>query len=192
MQVASACVLHRALTFDKDSATTLWTTVAIVAAIAAETAYHSITDEQTVHELFFLALIVLVSIKTRSLIKGRVAAREDRKMLTRLTIFGTGMSECIQTRCEDGANGALIGCFLFGYFLWQIDHIYCPQLTALKHQMGMPWSFVLEFHGWWHFFTAIGAYVFMVMVDCLTKEQVELVGGPFEWLGAAQSLTKRD
>lgn len=90
MQVASACVLHRAMTFDKDSSTTHWITVAIVAAITIETAYHSIADEQTVHELFFLALIVLVSIKTRGLIKSRVAASEDRKMLTRLTIFGTG------------------------------------------------------------------------------------------------------
>jgi dihydroceramidase len=33
--------------------------------------------------------------------------------------------------------------------------------------MGMPWGFLLEFHGWWHVLTAIGAYVFMVMVDSL-------------------------
>ena len=93
MQVASACVLHRAMTFDKNPETTFWTTIAIVTAIAVETAYHSIADEQIVHELLFLALIVLVSIKTRSLIKARVAAKEDRKVLMRLTIFGTGIDD---------------------------------------------------------------------------------------------------
>lgn len=56
--------------------------------------------------------------------------------------------------------------------------------------MGMPWSFVLEFHGWWHFFTAVGAYVFMVMVDSLTQDVVELSGGPFAWLGKHESNDK--
>jgi dihydroceramidase len=45
----------------------------------------------------------------------------------------------------------------------------------------MPWSFVLEFHGWWHILTAVGAYVFMVMVDSLTQDVVDLSGGPFAW-----------
>jgi dihydroceramidase len=46
----------------------------------------------------------------------------------------------------------------------------------------MPWGFLLEFHGWWHVLTAIGAYVFMVMVDSLTQDTVVLSGGPFAWL----------
>jgi len=92
MQVASAIVLHRAMTFDKDSTAMLLTTVAVVGAVVVETAYHSVSENQKVHELFFLALIMLVSIKTRSLIKARVAAKEGRKMLGRLSIFGTGES----------------------------------------------------------------------------------------------------
>lgn len=81
-------------------------------------------------------------------------------------------------------------CFLFGYLLWNLDFIYCSELTAWKRAMGMPWSFVLEFHGWWHFFTAVGAYVFMVMVDSLTQDIVDLSGGPFAWLGKQDSLNK--
>lgn len=49
---------------------------------------------------------------------------------------------------------------------------------------------MLEFHGWWHFFTAIGAYVFMVMVDSLTQDVVDLSGGPFAWLGKNDSKDK--
>ena len=54
----------------------------------------------------------------------------------------------------------------------------------------MPWSFVLEFHGWWHILTAIGAYVFMVMVDSLTQDVVDLSGGPFAWFGGQRGNLK--
>ena len=29
---------------------------------------------------------------------------------------------------------------------------------------------LLELHGWWHILTAIGAYIFMVLVEYLTSE----------------------
>jgi hypothetical protein len=77
-----------------------------------------------------------------------------------------------------------------GYFLWQIDGIYCEELTASKRAIGMPWSFLLEMHGWWHVFTAIGAYVFMIMVDSLTRERPEVHGDPLTWLGWASSPVK--
>ena len=63
-----------------------------------------------------------------------------------------------------------------GYFLWQLDGIFCSELTAIKRSIGMPWGFLLEMHAWWHLFTAIGAYVFMVMVDSLTRDVIELPG----------------
>ena len=69
-----------------------------------------------------------------------------------------------------------------GYFLWQIDGIFCSELTALKRSIGMPWGFLLEMHGWWHLLTALGAYVFMVLVDSLTRDVIELPGWRFSWL----------
>lgn len=86
-------------------------------------------------------------------------------------------------------QSSITGCFLFGYTLWQLDFIYCSQLTSWKRAMGMPWGFLLEFHGWWHILTAVGAYVFMVMVDGLTQENVVMSGGPFAWFGGG-SLAK--
>jgi dihydroceramidase len=79
----------------------------------------------------------------------------------------------------------------FGYFLWQLDGIFCTELTALKRIMGMPWGFLLEMHGWWHLFTAIGAYVFMVMVDSLTRDELELPASRFAWLdGSTHNVEK--
>lgn len=63
--------------------------------------------------------------------------------------------------------------FAFGFILWAIDQLACGTLTEAKHAMGMPWSFLLEFHGWWHLFTGIGAYVFIVLSDVLTSTRSE-------------------
>ena len=54
-----------------------------------------------------------------------------------------------------------IGICLFGYVLWNIDLEYCLQLREIKARLGLPWSWLLELHGWWHVFTAIGADRFM-------------------------------
>jgi hypothetical protein len=46
----------------------------------------------------------------------------------------------------------------------------------------MPFSFILELHGWWHIFTGIGAYVFIALVEYLTSEDAGLpVYGRFAW-----------
>lgn len=49
--------------------------------------------------------------------------------------------------------------FVSGFGIWNIDNAICPTLTSWKRTLGMPWSFVLELHGWWHIFTGAGAYI---------------------------------
>ncbi|RQM08038.1 hypothetical protein DH86_00001369, partial [Scytalidium sp. 3C] len=43
-------------------------------------------------------------------------------------------------------------------------------MACAKRAIGMPWSFILEFHGWWHIFTGIGAYVLIAVVEYVTSE----------------------
>ncbi|KAK4542399.1 hypothetical protein LTR36_006856 [Oleoguttula mirabilis] len=164
MLIASGCVLHRAMTFDKSPAYQRNFSVGLLAFILSSLTYHSLANEQTVHELTFFALILAVGVKVRALIHQRVTKPEQRKRLTRLSLFGAGS-------------------MVFGYFLWQLDHIFCSELTSMKRQIGMPWSFLLEFHGWWHILTAVGAYTFMVMVERLTSDgPLDLSPRAFAWL----------
>lgn len=79
---------------------------------------------------------------------------------------------------------------VFGYVLWQIDFRYCTELTKLKRAIGMPWSFVFEFHGWWHILTAIGAFTFMSLVESLTQEDVVVTTSPFGFAAAWLDRTK--
>jgi len=34
--------------------------------------------------------------------------------------------------------------FLFGFFIWNLDNIFCKQLTDLKVRVGWPLAFLLE------------------------------------------------
>jgi dihydroceramidase len=59
---------------------------------------------------------------------------------------------------------------LVGYLLWNIDLEYCAELRRLRQQIGMPWSWCLELHGWWHVLTAISASNFMDIIRELKEE----------------------
>ena len=52
--------------------------------------------------------------------------------------------------------------FLGGFYIWNLDNIYCSTLRRWRRSIGMPWGFVLEGHGWWHLMTGIGAYDYIV------------------------------
>ncbi|KNE90023.1 hypothetical protein PSTG_16539 [Puccinia striiformis f. sp. tritici PST-78] len=49
--------------------------------------------------------------------------------------------------------------FLAGFLIWNIDNVYCDQISQLKEYLGAPWSFILEGHAWWHLATGTGAYL---------------------------------
>lgn len=57
-----------------------------------------------------------------------------------------------------------VSVFLIGYIIWHIDLEFCAELRALRTQIGMPWSWLLELHGWWHILTGIGADQFMQVI----------------------------
>ena len=52
--------------------------------------------------------------------------------------------------------------FLGGFALWSADNVYCSTLRRWRREVGMPWGFLLEGHGWWHLMTGIGAYCYIV------------------------------
>jgi hypothetical protein len=97
MQIATSCCLHRAMTFGKSKEYSRNLALILIASISVETVYHSVMDEHVVHELTFLLLIILVANQTRGLINKRVKQTEDKRMLKKLAIFGTGESHLQET-----------------------------------------------------------------------------------------------
>jgi dihydroceramidase len=171
------------MTFQQSETYTRKFTTVLLASMIIETVYHSVMNEEFVHQASWLVLLVLVAWKTRALIQERAKTPEQKQTFSRLIAFGTGkfgpylllLAFMINYADSTKANMAL------GYFLWQLDGIFCSELTAMKRSIGMPWGFLLEMHAWWHLFTAIGAYVFMVMVDSLTRDVIELPEWRLTW-----------
>ncbi|KAK4211409.1 ceramidase [Rhypophila decipiens] len=79
--------------------------------------------------------------KLRPLLKKRNPSRADEQM-------------------RETWNLALAGVVMFstGFIIWLLDNAFCHHLTAAKNHILLPWSAVLEGHGWWHILTGLGAY----------------------------------
>jgi dihydroceramidase len=92
MIVATSVVCHRAMTYGQSPSFIHWSSGSLLPAVLVETAYHIMWDEQMVHELSFVFLIIVVAIKTRYLIKLRVHNSKDKEMLQKAVIFGAGRS----------------------------------------------------------------------------------------------------
>lgn len=90
MIVATSAVLHRAMTFQRDEAYTRKFTTVLLASMVIETVYHSVMNEEFVHQASWLVLLILVAWKTRALIQERAKTPEQKQTFSRLIAFGTG------------------------------------------------------------------------------------------------------
>ncbi|PSN73091.1 alkaline ceramidase-like protein [Corynespora cassiicola Philippines] len=65
--------------------------------------------------------------------------------------------------------------FLGGFAVWTLDNEFCSTLRKWRREVGMPWGFLLEGHGWWHLMTGVGAYFYIVwgiwLRHCLNYKQ---------------------
>ncbi|GBE77570.1 alkaline phytoceramidase [Sparassis latifolia] len=52
--------------------------------------------------------------------------------------------------------------FALGFFVWNLDNIFCDTVTGWKHSIGWPVAFILEGHSWWHILTATGTYLMLI------------------------------
>ncbi|KAK1757716.1 ceramidase [Echria macrotheca] len=69
--------------------------------------------------------------------------------------------------------------FLAGFFIWNLDNIFCRHLLHARNQIKLPWAVLLEGHGWWHILTGLGAYhliLWRVWVNtCLDGKEQEFM-----------------
>ncbi|KAJ2720023.1 alkaline ceramidase ydc1 [Coemansia sp. Benny D115] len=51
-----------------------------------------------------------------------------------------------------------------GFFVWNLDNIFCHQLRTYRSHVGAPWDAFLQLHGWWHILTAYGSCHLLLFV----------------------------
>jgi dihydroceramidase len=72
-----------------------------------------------------------------------------------------------------------------------MDNIFCGYLREARNTILLPWAMVLEGHGWWHIFTGIGAYYFIIwrvwLTQCLDGNEDRFM---LQWPSALTSFPK--
>jgi dihydroceramidase len=163
MLVASGLSTHHVFTFQSSRTKSILAGLGFGGFLTAFSVWHCITDETGMHSLIFGILVLVQTIKVRSIISTRVSSPLVRAQVKRLNIVGAIL-------------------FLTGYGIWNIDYVACGWLGGVRRQVGMPWGFLTELHGWWHIFTGVGGYINFVTVEYLTGDTVgSSLDGQYVW-----------
>ncbi|KAJ2788776.1 alkaline ceramidase ydc1, partial [Coemansia linderi] len=51
-----------------------------------------------------------------------------------------------------------------GFFVWNLDNIFCHRLRTYRSHIGSPFDAFLQLHGWWHILTAYGSTYLLLWV----------------------------
>lgn len=126
------------------------------------TAYYHLSKNPVFHQVAFASTtaatvfrgMYIMEAQLRPAIRKRSqdTARADKLMKQMWMLAATGISA-----------------FLIGFGIWNLDNIYCHHLRRMRDYIMLPWAIVLEGHGWWHLFTGLGAYYFIVWRIWLEK-----------------------
>jgi dihydroceramidase len=76
--------------------------------------------------------------------------------------------------------------FLAGFVIWNVDNIFCRHLTVTKNAVLLPWSVLLEGHGWWHVLTGLGQLPSPLRIISLTQPMTltRNIGGMWNFPGS--------
>lgn len=130
--------------------------------------YLNIWRNPIFHQVFYAILNFLLIFKSLKVIHTKITDPKVRKLEYKLM-------------------GLAFGLFLFGFIIWNIDNVFCEPITFFRRNiLGMPLGFLTEGHGWWHIFTGLGIYYFILYNQIIStwvrgeQDQYELVWfGPF-------------
>ncbi|ORY67555.1 alkaline ceramidase family protein [Pseudomassariella vexata] len=97
------------------------------------------------HVYIFNTMLAVIGVRTFYMFYGMGRSKEEKARLLR-------------------RYGKSLVILISGYVLWNIDLERCFELRKIRGAIGMPWSWLLEFHGWWHVLTAVGANEYILLV----------------------------
>jgi dihydroceramidase len=117
--------------FGRDRIGSLKVAAWIATAAAALTAVYLHFGDPTIHQAGYGILNAIVITKSILLTREHVHEELARKHLLKTLIIG-------------------LTAFLSGYALWNLDIHLCGTWRRYRRNVGMPYGFLLEGHGWWH------------------------------------------
>ncbi|KAG7876272.1 hypothetical protein KL938_004663 [Ogataea parapolymorpha] len=106
--------------------------------------YIYVQRDPAFHQAFYAILNFGVIYKTIRTIHLKVTDPNARKTMYKMLVLAVSL-------------------FVFGFFIWNLDFLLCPNLIDWRRNiLGIPLGVVTEGHGWWHIFTGLGVYYFII------------------------------
>ncbi|KAI5455625.1 ceramidase [Mariannaea sp. PMI_226] len=153
MHLLTTPLIHRLLTYKASPQRTRLIGLILLTLFTVVMVTHMVMDEFLLHASTFGLGVYIIATRVRKMIPQQVPDPRSRKTLQNISTFG-----CLS--------------FAFGYLVWLIDDWACSLLTDMRHSIGLPFAFLLELHGWWHVFTAVGGYIGVAVVDLITSGEI--------------------
>lgn len=157
MILLGSSMLHGIFTVRQSPSQRRMTSTVLAVCVASFSAFYVWSGEIIYHVLAFATQIILIALRG-------------------LYLYNRGQPRFPEAKVRSWSRRQWEAIFicLFGYLLWNIDLEFCAELRSFREQMGLPWAWFLELHGWWHILTAIGADRYMKVVrDIHDEEQNE-------------------
>ncbi|EXJ74832.1 uncharacterized protein A1O5_01528 [Cladophialophora psammophila CBS 110553] len=176
--IYTTCLMaYASLSYSQTKKTQIYLGVFLVLFCAFITAYYHYLQDPVFHQTVYALLTVFIVFRSvysmETSLRPSLRKSEERHRLERER---SGMPvdisreqqayenerdlEILRTMWCLVAFGVSI--FLGGFYIWNLDNLYCSTLIRWRRSVGMPWGFLLEGHGWWHLMTGIGAYCYIV------------------------------
>lgn len=134
--------------YSKSRATGYKIAVGITAFAITLTVVYLKYRDPLIHQIPYGILTGITMLKSVFLVNEHVHIVETRKQMNNIMIWG----------------------FIYivlAYFLWNTDIHLCDLYRRTRRNIGMPYGFILEGHGWWHLLTGIGVYHYIVYLEHL-------------------------
>ncbi|RMZ75941.1 hypothetical protein DV738_g5241, partial [Chaetothyriales sp. CBS 135597] len=192
--IYTTCIMaYASLSYSRSTAAQIIIGVFLVVFCLSTTLYYHYLQDPTFHQTVFAGLTVFILVRSVHIMETTLRpsirkTRESDRLEREKKDLPVPSKE--QQQYENERDEAILrnmwilfayglSIFLGGFAIWGLDRVYCSTFRRWRRQIGMPWGFLLEGHGWWHLMTAIGSYCYIVwgihLRRVLNRQQEEYV-----------------
>ncbi|KAF8167377.1 ceramidase [Crassisporium funariophilum] len=115
------------------------------------------------HQLVFAALVISTALRITHILQTHSTSSASSSSSPNPKPIPAKTRTTIANFFSTGA-----GLFALGFFIWNMDNVFCHTLTRWKVSLGWPAAFLLEGHSWWHVLTGAGSYYMFIGIQYVT------------------------
>jgi dihydroceramidase len=158
--IYTTCLMNYAtFSYGKSKLYSTVLTVALVSLSAFITLYYHYLQDPNFHQNAYTVLTAIVLFRAIYVMEVNIRPKFRSKEREAANPKPHGGSAAIKARQDEKDEETLrimwkmiifgLSIFLGGFVIWSLDNEHCSKLIGWRREIGMPWGFVLEGHGWW-------------------------------------------